>query len=293
MMLPVKAMAVLLPIVVLSVIVIGVLVLGTSLRTGRKAGVVPVRHLREVPAEAWTRLGQRTMFFGHQSVGRNIMDGIRDLVAESAAVNVHIVETKDAGQLTDAVFACAPIGRNWEPESKLAEFRRVLEDGLGDKVDVAFLKFCYVDVRSDSDPVALLDAYVRMMEALNARFPNVTFVHLTVPLRAPPDSVKGILKVNLKRVLGRATVLDDNGVRACYNDLLRERFSAGNLLFDLAGYESTGPDGAQWFVSWKGHEVPVLVPSYTDDGGHLNAQGRRHVAEQLLIELAKLAEAGR
>ena len=233
------------------------------------------------------------MFFGHQSVGRNIIDGIRDLVTDYGVMSMRIIETKDAGRLTEAVFACVPIGRNWEPESKLAEFRQVLEDGLGDKVDIAFLKFCYVDVRSDTDPVALLDAYVKMVEVLRARFPNVTLVHLTVPLRAPPSTVKGILKANFKRILGRATVLDDNCVRMRYNELLRERFSGREFLFDLAGYESTDPGGMQWFVVWKGHEVPVLVPSYTDDGGHLNVVGRRHVAEQLLIELAKLAEASR
>lgn len=290
MMLTTKAAAVLLPMVTISVIVVSVWVLGTSLRTGRRAGVLPVRHLTEVSAQAWTRLRQRTMFFGHQSVGRNIIDGIHDLVTDYGVMNMRIIETKDAGRLTEAVFACAPIGRNWEPESKLAEFRQVLEDGLGDKVDIAFLKFCYVDVRSDSDPVALLDAYVKMAEALKARFPNMTLVHLTVPLRTPPRTVKGILKVNLQRLFGRATVLDDNHARACYNDLLRERFSGRDPLFDLAGYESTGPDGLQWFMSWKGHEVPILVPSYTDDGGHLNARGRRHVAEQLLMELLELSD---
>lgn len=279
--------------VVVSAIAVGVFILGTSLRMGRRASSQPLRRLTDLPAKALGRLNEKTMFFGHQSVGHNIIDGVRDLVADHKSLNLCIVETKEAGGIDDAVFAHAPVGCNREPGSKLAEFCEILENGLGDKVDVAFLKFCYVDVRSDSDPVALLDAYVKIVEALKARFPNVAFVHLTVPLRSPSNTVKGILKVNFKRVLGRTTVLDDNYVRMRYNELLRERFSGREFLFDLAGYESTDPEGMQWFVSWKGHEVPVLVPSYTDDGGHLNALGRRHVAEQLLIGLLKPLDASR
>ena len=33
-----------------------------------------------------------------------------------------------------------------------------------------------------------------------------------------------------------------------------------------------------------------MAREYTDDGGHLNARGRRRVAEQLLIQLVELAE---
>jgi hypothetical protein len=39
------------------------------------------RRLADVPAEAWTRLGEKTIFFGHQSLGDNIVCGIQDLVA--------------------------------------------------------------------------------------------------------------------------------------------------------------------------------------------------------------------
>jgi hypothetical protein len=38
-----------------------------------------------------------------------------------------------------------------------------------------------------------------------------------------------------------------------------------------------------------GRKVPVMVPVYTNDGGHLTKDGRKRVAEQLLISLATAA----
>ena len=148
-----------------------------------------------------------------------------------------------------------------------------------------------MDITRGVDPNAILDSYCDAVETLKTRFPDVCFMHVTVPLCAPPQTAKGILKTNVKRVLGRSTVLDDNRVRARYNELLRERYSDKEPLFDLARYEALGPDGLEHYGLWKGQQVPILVESYTDDGGHLNAVGRRHVAEQLLIELLEVAQA--
>ena len=268
-------------------------VLAISPRVGTKRSGRPLPRLVDIPDGGWAWLNGRTVFFGHQSVGYNIVDGIGDLAGDGGLMNLPIVQGNDAGGIGGAAFVHAPVGRNREPESKLAEFREILEKELGDKVDVALLKFCYVDVQRGCDPQRLLDSYCQTIEALKARFANVIFVHVTVPLCGPPAGAIGILKVNIKRALGRATVLDDNLVRSQYNELLRQRFVGKEPVLDVAGYESIDPRGMQWFVVWKGHEVPVLVPSYTDDGGHLNVVGRRHVAEQLLIELAKLAEASR
>jgi len=168
----------------------------------------------------------------------------------------------------------------------------LMEGGLAEKVDVAFFKFCFVDIGSTSNPDAILASYCEAMNTLKSRYPQVVFVHVTVPLCGPPKKAKGILKTSIKRLIGRPAVLDDNLVRARYNALLSERFSGKEALFDLALYETLGPDCLQHSSLWRGHEVPVLVQSYTDDGGHLNVLGRRHVAEQLLIKLLDLASSG-
>jgi hypothetical protein len=78
----------------------------------------------------------------------------------------------------------------------------------------------------------------------------------------------------------------DNHVRAGYNDLLHHEYGGKEPIFDLAALESTGPDRKTHTVRMGGERHPVLVPEYTDDGGHLNALGQRVVAEQLLLFLA-------
>ena len=58
--------------------------------------------------------------------------------------------------------------------------------------------------------------------------------------------------------------------------------------FDLALVESTRPDGTREFFYRKGVSYSALTPAYSDDGGHLNNEGRRHVAERLLVFLCDL-----
>ena len=288
-----KSIPMLLLAMVALLIVVGMLVVGTSLRAGSSASGQTVRRLADRPIDAWGRLCEKTFFFGHQSVGGNIIEGMNDVIASHDFIDLRIDEAKTIDQVDGAAFIHARVGRNREPESKLAEFREIMENGLGDQVDIALLKFCYADIQADSDPDAILEAYCQTLEALKSRFPNVVFLHVTVPLGTPPRTRRSVLKANVKRLLGRSTVLDDNWIRAQYNDSLRQRFFGKEPLFDLAGYEALGPDGQRHYSLWKGREVPVLLPSYTDDGGHLNSAGRRHVAEQLLVELADLAESRR
>jgi len=140
-----------------------------------------------------------------------------------------------------------------------------------------------------SDPNAIFATYCEAMDSLKSRFPDVTFVHVTVPLCGPPKKFKGALKATVKRVIGGPPVLDENLVRARYNDLMRERFSGKEPLFDLALYETLEPWGQRHYSLKDGQEIPILARAYTDDGGHLNTVGRQHLAEQLLIELQDLA----
>jgi hypothetical protein len=254
---------------------------------GVRTGTSPqkLRRLADVPADAWTRLQGKTIFFGHQSVGYNIVRGLQELEASHKSPHLNVVETKDANKMTGPMLAHAPVGKNRDPESKITEFKALLEGGLREKADIAFFKLCYVDITRDSNPEAILAAYGKAVDALKSRFPRVALVHVTVPLCAPEKGEKE----GIKRLLGLSPVLDDNLVRARYNSLLRERYSGKEPLFDLALYETLGPDGLRRYSLRNGQEVPVLVPSYTDDGGHLNPMGQRHVAEQLLLELLDLA----
>ena len=270
---------------VLAVVSIAVVVLVTSIRVRTESRPIRVRHVAEILAGQWAPLRQKTIFFGHQSVGFDIVAGLRDLAARHAEVTLNLVETKDPGEVEGAMLAHERVGHNFDPQSKIAEFRRLLEGGLGEKVDIAFFKFCFVDLGRGSDPEAVLASYCETMAALKARFPQVVFLHVTVPLCGPPQRLKGMLKASIKRLIGRPPVLEENEVRARYNALLRERFAGKEPFFDLARYETLGPTGRPHYSIRQGRKVPVLVRAYTDDGGHLNQVGRVHLAEQLLLAL--------
>ena len=97
------------------------------------------------------------------------------------------------------------------------------------------------------------------------------------------------MKTRVQKILGLPTYdIFHNANRNRLNALLRRHYEGREPLFDIARIESTRADGSR--CAWKAGTRYAMVPEYTDDGGHLNAHGRRWVAEQLLIQLAELAE---
>jgi lysophospholipase L1-like esterase len=233
--------------------------------------------------EAVSRL---RVFFGHQSVGANVLDGLSELSA-SAGVPLRVVEVAGAKDLVGPGIGHELVGENGDPRSKLAAFERALP--AGSSVDVALLKFCYVDIGAGTDAAQLFAEYQEIAKAVRSRNPGTVLVHVTAPLRAD----QGWLKTTVKRLLGRGPgVAPDNLVRDRFNALLRRAYQGREPVFDLARVESTRPDGALESTALDGHLVPLLVPEYTDDGGHLNGAGRARAARELLRVLAALDPRG-
>jgi len=212
------------------------------------------------------RVAGASVFFAHQSVGANILAGL-DRLAAAERVSLHVDEML--------------VPENGDPRRKLREFERAV-DARGD-VDVAMLKFCYVDIGPDTDAAALFEQYRETLARLQLRHPRTTFVHVTLPL----TRVQGGLKALAKRVTGRhpyGTV--ENLRREEYNALLRSAYLGREPLFDLARVESVAPDGRHASVTWRGRSAPVLAEEYTEDGGHLNAEGSARAARELAAVLA-------
>jgi lysophospholipase L1-like esterase len=151
----------------------------------------------------------------------------------------------------------------------------LLRSGLADQVDVAVLKFCYVDFTTSTDVDQLFREYRKTLDALERDFPRVTFLHSTAPLMVHPSGWKG----NLKAMLGR----DDNVTRERYSALVREAYGAAHL-FDIAAIEGTAPDGTR---------QAALYAAYTTDGGHLNEGGSAVVAAGLLRLVAAAGQSRR
>ncbi|HSA94419.1 MAG TPA: hypothetical protein VLJ16_00105, partial [Acidobacteriota bacterium] len=194
-----------------------------------------------------------------------------------------IRETADPRDFERPAFAHAQIGKNKLPQSKIDAFREALEGGVGPNADIAFFKFCFVDIDHQTDVPGLVESYVQALESLKGRFPGTRFVAFTMPLVSRPVG----LVTRLKKLLGRMPYYDAEHIqRSLYNDMLRERYKGD--MFDLAAVESRIDATRKAAYKRGGRDYEILNRAYTDDGGHLNAVGRQVVAIELLIYLASL-----
>ena len=227
------------------------------------------------------RMAQRRIFFGHQSVGVNLLDRVTQL-ATKAGVPLRIAAAHTASNVERATLGHIFVAENGNPLQKLQSF----EQAMGSQptgLDIAFIKFCYVDFTAKTDVKALFASYRAAIEGLRARNPGTTFVHVTAPL----TQVQGGPKALVKGLLGRAPAETiENKRREEYNVLLRKAYLGREPIFDLARVESTAPDGRVVTAEWEGSVAPAMVPAYTDDGGHLNIAGKLRAARELISVLA-------
>ena len=246
---------------------------------------VTLPSIKDVPAEAWQKLSQKKIYFGHQSVGNNILDGIKDVMKQTPQIKVNIIELSKLNDFDKPFFAHSGVGKNEDPRSKCEDFADIMDKKIAEKADIAFFKFCYVDVVPNTDVNKLFSSYKETLSSLKEKYPKVTFVHVTVPLTAAQTGPKAFIKKIIGRPIGG---YEDNIKREQFNTLIIKEYEGKDPIFDLARIESTAPDGSRAVFEKDGKTFPRMVPAYTDDGGHLNEQGRKVVAEQFLIFLSKL-----
>ena len=235
-------------------------------------------------------IAKARILFGHQSVGRNLLQGLTDL-SRQAGVPLHIAGTDHANTGDTPGLFHIDIGKNREPIGKIKAFARLVQSPSGAPYDAAILKFCYEDL-SDAgmrDPVALVDAYAKSLVVIRQSQPRLRLVHATVPLRSDPLD----WKTPIKRLIGRATEEDaGNQLRAAFNTEMRKRF-AGQPLFDIAEVESTLPSNIRSAFQLGNESIPTLAAVYTNDGGHLNALGQQKAATAFVRALASALRSGR
>lgn len=236
--------------------------------------------LADVPQESWDRLAQRRIYFGHQSVGYNILDGVAEILQSHPAARLRILESSEPRPVEGPAFVHSQLGRNCDPGSKLTAFAERLRSGTGIWADAAFFKFCYADFDAGSDMDAIDLEYEETMGCLAREFPSLQLLHVTVPLRSPGSLARRAAKI----LLGRpSSDLADNRLREAFNARLRARYAAVGSLFDLARIEATRPDGT--LVEGGA----ALFRAYTSDRSHLNETGRIVVAAAMLRFLLERA----
>jgi hypothetical protein len=229
-------------------------------------------------------LKSKKIFFGHKSVGNNILGGVRELAASDPRLKLNIVKSLDPQSIAGPALVEHEIGQNGDPQSKMDAFAAVLGKGFGSQGGVALFKFCYVDIGASTDVPRMFASYRDSMAALKAKYPSWKTVHITVPLTAAEPAAKAWLK----GLLGRTTTQDINLKRNQFNTLVRQTYGGIDPIFDLAEVESTHRDGSRSYFKRGDQKIYTLAPEFTDDGGHLNREGSRLAAERFLTVLAEI-----
>ena len=229
------------------------------------------------------------VYFGHHSVGANMLDGLRQIAAEEGIDAIHLVQLGREPVPSGAFFAHSGVGKNKDPMSKIDEFADRIHGGLPAEPDIAFMKLCYVDFAPDTDASELFSHYQSTMNRLSEEHPNVRFLHTTVPLQTRKLRIKDRIRLLFDMPVW---VDDSNVTRHEYNRLVRETYDK-DLIIDVADQESTRPDGTRQQYAKDGKTFHSLVPAYTYDGGHLNDVGKRKIAAEMVRVIARNVDAAR
>lgn len=212
----------------------------------------------------YSNLEDQVILFGHQSIGANILDGIKYIAPNQQIVDFYI-------------------GENRDPISKIEAFEKIIRTNKQNNrhIDIAMMKLCFVDMTDPDIIDRIFFKYFSTIQDLEMDYPDIRFIHITVPLTTDnlPTVSKQYMKNLIKGIIGRGNTYNKlaNEYRNRYNEKIRSEFDKSSV-FDLAAIESNG-------LTYKEHGAPALLPAYTNDGGHLNFQGKKEVGEHLLTFL--------
>lgn len=232
-------------------------------------------------AQLETLSGKR-VFFAHQSVGGNIVEGLQ-AIARDNGVALQIRDVAGDKTVPEHTFGHVFVGENGKPLVKIQEYgTRIAQQST--PPDLAALKLCFLDFRADTDPKAVFARYQSEVNTLRSKYPGLKLVHVTTPL----TTIESGPKAWLKRIVGKKPWgVVENEKREQYNDLLRAAYAGREPLFDLARLESTAPDGSRTMTAADGRQTPALTAAYSSDGSHLNAQGEQLAARAFVGVLAQ------
>ena len=229
----------------------------------------------KVDNEVVDQLSNARIFFGHQSVGGNVIEGMEKLLNDEQKAKLRIVKSADPESLSDPGLAHLYIGENGDPILKLKEFSKAINGFSNNKPDIALFKFCYLDIDKNTDVDEVFNAYKNTIDKLKADNPDTKFVHMTVPLTVKDSFLRGFVK----KIIGRP---DNNINRTIFNEMIYKEYSGSEPVFDLAGIESTKMDGSRVELKSGSKKYYALADEYAADSGHLNDLGQLNAAKKLI-----------
>jgi hypothetical protein len=226
-----------------------------------KTGVVGIEAARAFnqlsPADK-DALKQKKVLFGHQSVGKNLIDGAQAIGFPFQAVD-------SGASFATVKWGDAVIQKNGDPLRKFASFKElVLAKGMGATVDVAAMKLCWIDFESGTDSAALLAKYDADVKAMRAAHPNLRILHVTPPLTTDEAKL--------------------NEQRWKFGRLLIEKYRGEGIVLDLAEVMAAQADGG--LCEKRG--APRLCDEWASDSGHLNGPGSERAAKAFVVAVQRL-----
>lgn len=230
----------------------------------------------QIDNDSINKLANIKIFFGHQSVGGNVIEGIESLLDESQKRKLRIVKSNQPDSLIEPGLVHFYMGENGDPFLKIKEFSDSINSFQQNMPDVAMFKFCYLDVDKNTNVKEVFNKYKHAMADLKQSYPQTNFVHMTVPLTVKDSFFRDLVK----NIIGRP---DNNINRAIFNEMLLEEYSDKESVFDLAAIESTRVDGTRVELKTSDVKYYALADEYAADNGHLNKLGK-HVVSRKLIE---------
>jgi hypothetical protein len=211
------------------------------------------------------KLSRTAFYFAHASVGGNMLSGLDALNKENP--QRYPLVARSAGKGPEGRFEGGVVYQDdrgnpgWR--GKVDHFRKRVDEAWNGPGLVVLDKFCYIDPDADAG------VYLQSMSDLERRHPDTVVVYATVPLVGGED------RNNVKRQAFNEQV----------RRFVRER---GGVLFDIADIEAHDPAGRPRVFG--ADATPALYDAYTNDGGHLNAEGARRVALGFYALAAELAQ---
>ncbi|MBX9685952.1 MAG: SGNH/GDSL hydrolase family protein [Candidatus Obscuribacterales bacterium] len=224
----------------------------------------------KISASQLSKIRSLNVYFGHQSVGWNLLDGL-DALADKTGnkYKLNIMQNPTLKFYKDTRgLGHGEIGENGNPNSKIQDFAAKITKApaYGASLDAAMMKICFVDIESGTNVAQLFNTYKTTLESLAKKFPSMKVVYCTCPLVADGDNSK----------------------REQFNDLVRNYAKqSGKVLFDLADIESYSPQGKPCL---RGSQKS-LCKTYSEDREHPDsAAGKLRLARAWWSMMARISE---
>ena len=230
-----------------------------------------------IPQSYLNLAAQKNVVFDHHSIGGNIMTGMDTLQSQNPARYSFVSQFAPASSWftthhgTGINIGEFQDGDNYYPDTKIAGFDTTIRGGIGNVVNIALMKFCFLDISDDAaNGLSTWNSYRTMMTNLIATYPNTRFIWMTGAL---------------EQALSPAYI---NREKSLFNNALRQYVqSNGGVLYDLADIESHDPNG-NLIVDGQGYEALYSGYAQTQDH-HLNSTGQQRTASALWWAFAQVS----